>query len=284
MLLKAGAWLRRYGQALARGMAGSGGQVPRFRRFPVSRPGWAGGRMRRAGRAVAEVVEPTGGRPGLGRQLPEAAGQPVGGHRVALDAGHVPAVVIAGSRGRALGFPGGAVPTQHGDGGAVERDRALPACCLGRVGDEVPAILLQLLADHRGRAVQVDVTPAQPGGLAAAQPAQRYQVIGRIQPVAPGSSSGTGGLRGHPYCYRRADPGPLPLPDPRRGPKELRPGSAGRSELRILFVFDPWRSAILLGVGDKVGNWQQWYRQAIPRAEQLLEIYLKERAKEEEQG
>jgi hypothetical protein len=26
--------------------------------------------------------------------------------------------------------------------------------------------------------------------------------------------------------------------------KELRPGSRGRSEIRILFVFDPWRSAI----------------------------------------
>jgi len=66
--------------------------------------------------------------------------------------------------------------------------------------------------------------------------------------------------------------------------KELRPASAGCSELRILFVFDPWRSAILLVAGDKAGNWQQWYRQAIPRAEQLLEIYLKERAEEEERG
>lgn len=47
--------------------------------------------------------------------------------------------------------------------------------------------------------------------------------------------------------------------------KELRPGSAGRSELRILFAFDPWRSAILLVAGDKSGNWRQWYRQAIPR-------------------
>lgn len=28
--------------------------------------------------------------------------------------------------------------------------------------------------------------------------------------------------------------------------KELRPPSAGGSEIRILFVFDPWRSAILL--------------------------------------
>jgi hypothetical protein len=65
---------------------------------------------------------------------------------------------------------------------------------------------------------------------------------------------------------------------------ELRPASAGRSELRILFAFDPWRSAILLVAGDKAGNWKQWYRQAIPRAEQLLEIYLKERAGEEERG
>jgi len=68
--------------------------------------------------------------------------------------------------------------------------------------------------------------------------------------------------------------------------KELRPGSAGggRSELRILFAFDPWRSAILLVAGDKAGNWRQWYRHAIPRAEQLLEIYLKEQAQEEGEG
>jgi hypothetical protein len=63
--------------------------------------------------------------------------------------------------------------------------------------------------------------------------------------------------------------------------KELRPASAGRSELRVLFVFDPWRSAILLVAGDKSGNWKRWYRDAIPRAEHLLEIYLKERAEEE---
>ena len=51
--------------------------------------------------------------------------------------------------------------------------------------------------------------------------------------------------------------------------------------LQVLFVFDPWRSAILLAAGDKSGNLKQWYREAIPRAEQLLEIYLKERAEEE---
>jgi hypothetical protein len=51
--------------------------------------------------------------------------------------------------------------------------------------------------------------------------------------------------------------------------KELRPGSAGRSEIRVLFAFDPTRSALLLLGGDKAGNWQRWYRQNIPVAEQL---------------
>ena len=64
--------------------------------------------------------------------------------------------------------------------------------------------------------------------------------------------------------------------------KELRPGSAGRSEVRILFAFDPWRSAILLTGGDKSGDWQGWYRRAVPRAEQLYKEYLKERKAEEE--
>ncbi|MGH3810517.1 MAG: type II toxin-antitoxin system RelE/ParE family toxin [Pseudonocardiaceae bacterium] len=64
--------------------------------------------------------------------------------------------------------------------------------------------------------------------------------------------------------------------------KELRPGSAGATEVRILFVFDPWRSAILLVAGDKASNWTSWYRQAIPHAEQLYETYLKERATEQE--
>jgi hypothetical protein len=62
--------------------------------------------------------------------------------------------------------------------------------------------------------------------------------------------------------------------------KELRPGSAGRSEIRLLFVFDPWRAAILLVAGDRAGNWERWYREAIPRAERLYEIYLVDRQKE----
>ena len=36
-----------------------------------------------------------------------------------------------------------------------------------------------------------------------------------------------------------------------------------------------------LVAGDKSGKWNRWYATAIPRAEQLYEIYLKERAEEE---
>jgi hypothetical protein len=58
--------------------------------------------------------------------------------------------------------------------------------------------------------------------------------------------------------------------------KELRPGSKGRSEIRVLFAFDPTRSALLLLGGDKAGNWQRWYRQSIPVAEQLYLEYTTE--------
>jgi len=63
--------------------------------------------------------------------------------------------------------------------------------------------------------------------------------------------------------------------------KELRPGSSGGTEMRILFAIDPWRSSVLLVAGDKSGRWVEWYRQAIPHAEQLYETYVKERAEEE---
>lgn len=49
--------------------------------------------------------------------------------------------------------------------------------------------------------------------------------------------------------------------------KELRPGSSKRSEVRILFVFDPARQAVLLVAGDKCGEWNRWYKRMIPVAE-----------------
>jgi hypothetical protein len=56
--------------------------------------------------------------------------------------------------------------------------------------------------------------------------------------------------------------------------KELRPGSSGSSEIRLIFAFDPRREAIILVAGDKSGSWHQWYRQAIPLAEDRYQAYL----------
>jgi hypothetical protein len=56
--------------------------------------------------------------------------------------------------------------------------------------------------------------------------------------------------------------------------KELRPGSAGTSEVRILFIFDPARRAVLLVAGDKSGRWQDWYREAVPVAEKRYERWM----------
>ena len=58
-------------------------------------------------------------------------------------------------------------------------------------------------------------------------------------------------------------------------------GAVNGATIRVLFVFDPWRSAILLIAGDKAGQWKAWYERAIPQAEELYAVYLKERAEEE---
>ncbi|MFD4429166.1 type II toxin-antitoxin system RelE/ParE family toxin [Nocardia sp. NPDC058497] len=50
--------------------------------------------------------------------------------------------------------------------------------------------------------------------------------------------------------------------------KELRPRTPAGSEIRMLFVFDPTREAIVLVAGDKTGQWKRWYREAIPLAEE----------------
>jgi hypothetical protein len=56
--------------------------------------------------------------------------------------------------------------------------------------------------------------------------------------------------------------------------KELRPGSGGTSEIRILFVFDPDRNAVLLVAGNKSGKWREWYSQSIPVAEGRYDDWL----------
>ena len=56
--------------------------------------------------------------------------------------------------------------------------------------------------------------------------------------------------------------------------KELRCSSDGA--LRVLFAFDPRREAILLLGGDKAGNWDAWYREAVPEGDRLYAEYLEE--------
>lgn len=53
--------------------------------------------------------------------------------------------------------------------------------------------------------------------------------------------------------------------------KELRPAA---SSIRILFVFDPRRTAILLIGGDKRGQWNAWYAEMIPIADRLYDEHL----------
>lgn len=59
--------------------------------------------------------------------------------------------------------------------------------------------------------------------------------------------------------------------------KELR-----ASTLRVIFAFDPRRTAILLLGGDKQGQWKAWYQEAIPAAERLYARHVAELAKEGE--
>ncbi len=67
-----------------------------------------------------------------------------------------------------------------------------------------------------------------------------------------------------------------PLVDSLRGSrhrvmKELRPGSAGRSEVRMIFAFDQKRTADLLVAGDKSREWIRWYHRSIPVADDLFD-------------
>ena len=80
-----------------------------------------------------------------------------------------------------------------------------------------------------------------------------------------------------------ADDGPTlgrPLVDRIKGSrhhnmKELRPGSAGGSEVRVLFAFDPRRQAILLVAGDKSGSWKTWYARNVPVADDRFDEHLR---------
>jgi hypothetical protein len=53
--------------------------------------------------------------------------------------------------------------------------------------------------------------------------------------------------------------------------KELRPRGG---TIRVLFAFDPRRTAILLIGGDKRDRWDEWYAVMVPRADRLYDEHL----------
>ncbi len=55
--------------------------------------------------------------------------------------------------------------------------------------------------------------------------------------------------------------------------KELR-GKVDQHHLRVLFAFDPRRTAILLIGGDKTGD-PGWYDRFVPIADRLLDEHLR---------
>ena len=56
--------------------------------------------------------------------------------------------------------------------------------------------------------------------------------------------------------------------------RELR-AQAGGDPLRILYAFDPRRTALLLLGGDKTGD-ERWYEVNVPIADRLFEQHLKD--------
>jgi hypothetical protein len=49
--------------------------------------------------------------------------------------------------------------------------------------------------------------------------------------------------------------------------------------VRLLFIFDPQRRAVFLVGGDKAGKWSDWYKRAIPHAEQAYAEHLEHEEK-----
>jgi hypothetical protein len=61
--------------------------------------------------------------------------------------------------------------------------------------------------------------------------------------------------------------------------RELRPGSSGSTQVRLLFIFDPYRHAVFLVGGDTSGKWSEWHKTAISQAEEAYAEYLRNERK-----
>src|SRR5262249_29171608 len=105
----------------------------------------------------------------------------------------------------------------------------------------------------------------------------------RTRPRPKSTTTSMSGLASSPPCSPSARPAtPVSGSPTRAGSHSLQAPArtanqlGRRSEIRILYILDPRRNAVLLVAGDKAGKWDAWYRQAIPLAEQRYEHYLKQ--------
>ncbi|MGH2993637.1 MAG: type II toxin-antitoxin system RelE/ParE family toxin [Solirubrobacterales bacterium] len=84
-------------------------------------------------------------------------------------------------------------------------------------------------------------------------------------------------------ALRQAGPGlGRPLVDAVKGSRHSNMKELRRGTLRVLFAFDPTRTAVLLVGGDKKGRWREWYTEAIALADRLYERHLRESARRKE--
>lgn len=55
--------------------------------------------------------------------------------------------------------------------------------------------------------------------------------------------------------------------------RELRPATAGHTEVKVLFAF-VGDCMVLFVAGENPGTWAKWYRDAVPMAEKRYQEYL----------
>ncbi len=67
-----------------------------------------------------------------------------------------------------------------------------------------------------------------------------------------------------------------PIVDTVKGSRHANMKELRAAMIRVLFAFDPTRTAILLIGGDKRDRWQEFYARMIPLADDLFDEHLKE--------
>jgi hypothetical protein len=144
--------------------------------------------------------------------------------RGAVSAGeHVPGVgpVLPSGEAASAFLPlAGGVGAQHPDGVLVQRDDPRARGRLWRALDDLVAGGGPLPDDLQLVLVEVDVRPAQPGGLTTAQPSQGDQPPQREQPLLCCLVEEVGQLLRRPYRHGGSGARLFPVVDPLLGPYE----------------------------------------------------------------